>query len=157
MDQLWAPWRMTYIVKADEPGCFFCRDLAESRDEENLVVRRGRLCFCVMNRYPYNVGHLLVAPNAHKARLDQLEDAELLEVWTLTRDMQLLLERVMQPHGFNLGVNLGRVAGAGVEGHIHVHIVPRWNGDTNFMPVVADTKVLPEALSALHARLVAGA
>lgn len=157
MDQLWAPWRMVYIQKADEPGCFFCRDLAEARDAENLIVRRGTRCFCVMNRYPYNVGHLLVAPNAHKARLDQLDDAELLEFWTLTRDMQALLERVMQPQGFNLGVNLGRVAGAGVEGHIHLHIVPRWNGDTNFMPVVADTKVMPEALSALHARLVAGA
>ncbi len=157
MDQLWAPWRMTYIAKADEPGCFFCRDLAEARDAENLIVRRGPRCFCVMNRYPYNVGHLLVAPNAHKARLDQLDDAELLEFWTLTRDMQALLERVMQPQGFNLGVNLGRVAGAGVEGHIHLHIVPRWNGDTNFMPVVADTKVMPEALSTLLARLVAGA
>ncbi len=157
MDQLWAPWRMVYIQNADEPGCFFCRDLAEARDAEDLIVRRGTRCFCVMNRYPYNVGHLLIAPNAHKARLDQLDDAELLEFWTLTRDMQALLERVMQPQGFNLGVNLGRVAGAGVEGHIHLHIVPRWNGDTNFMPVVADTKVMPEALSALHARLVAGA
>jgi ATP adenylyltransferase len=148
---------MAYIAKADEPGCFFCRDLAESRDSENLVVRRGPRCFCVMNRFPYNVGHLLVAPNAHKARLDQLEDAELLEFWTLTRDMQALLERVMQPQGFNLGVNLGRVAGAGVEGHIHLHIVPRWTGDTNFMPVVAATKVRPEALAALHARLTSGA
>ncbi len=157
MDQLWAPWRMTYISKVDEPGCFFCRDLAEANDAENLIVRRGKRCFCVMNRFPYNVGHLLVAPNAHKARLDLLDDAELLEFWTLTRDMQGLLEKVMQPQGFNLGVNLGRVAGAGVEGHIHLHIVPRWNGDTNFMPVVADTKVMPEALSALHARLVAGA
>jgi len=157
VDQLWAPWRMVYIQNADEPGCFFCRDLAEARDAEDLIVRRGTRCFCVMNRYPYNVGHLLIAPNAHKARLDQLDDAELLEFWTLTRDMQALLERVMQPQGFNLGVNLGRVAGAGVEGHIHLHIVPRWNGDTNFMPVVADTKVMPEALSALHARLVAGA
>ena len=157
MDQLWAPWRMVYLQKADEPGCFFCRDLAERNDAENLVVRRGKTCFCVMNRYPYNVGHLLVAPMAHKARIDLLTDEEKVEVWTMASDMQALLDKVLAPHGYNLGVNLGRVAGAGVEGHLHLHIVPRWNGDTNFMPVVADTKVMPEALSALHARLVAGA
>ncbi|MBI5367697.1 MAG: HIT domain-containing protein [Planctomycetes bacterium] len=154
MRQLWAPWRIEYIREAGEPGCVFCRLLAENRDDANLIVVRRARTFALLNRYPYNSGHLMVAPLAHKGDLAALDDAETLELMRLLAEMQALLMRVMQPQGFNLGVNLGRVAGAGVLEHIHLHLVPRWNGDTNFMPVLDDVRVIPQALSELHALLV---
>ncbi len=154
IDQLWAPWRLSYIVTTKEPGpegCFLCRYAAEPRaDRENLVVARGRRTLTVLNRFPYNNGHLLVAPLAHKAGLEDLDDEELLEGMHVLRTMTGVLRRRMSAEGFNIGVNLGKVAGAGLPGHLHWHLVPRWSGDTNFMPVLANVNVIPQALDALY-------
>lgn len=158
-DQLWAPWRSAYIESAKESGdadkgaCFFCRYREESRDTENLVVSRSERTFVVMNRYPYNNGHLLIAPLAHKARLDELDDGELLECMQQLRTFVALYECLLQPHGFNIGANLGRPAGAGVPGHLHWHLVPRWSGDTNFMTVVDDVRVISQSLETLYGYL----
>ncbi|HUT35238.1 MAG TPA: HIT domain-containing protein [Planctomycetota bacterium] len=149
-DVIWAPWRMDYILEPRTDGCFLCAAVASGDDERDFVLERRERCFSIFNRFPYNNGHLLVAPNAHKADLAELDDAELLELVRLTRDAQQLLARAIQPHGFNVGINLGSCAGAGVPGHLHVHIVPRWNGDTNFMPVVGGTKVIVQSLEALY-------
>jgi ATP adenylyltransferase len=149
-DLIWAPWRLDYILEPKKDGCFLCDAVASREDERNLVLERREGCFSIFNRFPYNNGHILVAPNAHKGDLGALDDAELTGLIRLTRDTQQLLERAMTPHGFNIGVNLGQCAGAGVPGHLHVHIVPRWNGDTNFMPVVGGTKVIVQSLDALY-------
>jgi len=154
MDQLWAPWRLAYIAREPpKPGdddCFICRGLAEADDRKNLIVHRTRLGAVVLNRFPYNNGHLLVAPKAHKGRLDELTPAESLDLQeTLTR-VVTVLERLMKPEGFNVGLNLGKVAGAGLPGHLHWHVVPRWNGDTNFMPILADVRVISQSLDALY-------
>ena len=158
-DQLWAPWRLAYVAKdsAKAPGedCFICRGLAEQDDRKNQIVLRTPRSVVLLNRYPYNNGHLLVAPLGHVGRLDRLSADELLEVNETLRRMIAVLERVMKPDGFNVGVNLGKVAGAGLPGHVHWHIVPRWDGDTNFMPVVADVKVIAQSLEALYDLLAA--
>lgn len=165
-DPLWAPWRLAYILgdekkKASDrpapdlpsgadPDCFICRAAADdSADRENLVVHRGPHCLTVLNRYPYNNGHLLVAPYAHKARLGELSDDESLEAVRRLGEWVRIIEQSMNAEGFNLGLNLGRVAGAGLPGHLHWHVVPRWNGDTNFMPALAGIKVIPQSLDAL--------
>lgn len=157
-EQLWAPWRLQYILTTkEEPPCecFLCRYAkSPESDAENLVVSRGPLTFTVLNRFPYNNGHLLVAPLAHKASLAELSDAELLECMHALREMTELIRRLMSADGFNIGVNLGKVAGAGLPGHLHWHIVPRWNGDTNFMPVLADVNVVPQSLAVLRELLV---
>lgn len=157
-ETLWAPWRLNYIVNAVEKetgeqppdSCFLCRYRDDSRDAENYVVDRSEHSLIVLNRFPYNNGHLLIAPRAHKASLEQLGDAELFDLQIQLRRMVKLLSLVMGADGFNVGLNLGRVAGAGLPGHLHWHIVPRWNGDVNFMPVIADTKVIPQSLDALY-------
>jgi ATP adenylyltransferase len=153
-EQIWAPWRLSYIAgtKDHKPeGCFLCRYAAETTlDRENLVVARGRRTLTVLNRYPYNNGHLLVAPLAHKPNLEDLDDEELLEGMQALRSMTLLMRERMSAEGFNIGVNLGRIAGAGVPGHLHWHLVPRWSGDTNFMPVLANVNVIPQSLEALR-------
>jgi len=154
MDQLWAPWRLAYVAKegpapADD-ACFICRGLAESDDRKNLLVQRRPRCVVLLNKFPYNNGHLLVAPLRHIGRLDELTADELLEINETVRDMAGTLERLMKAEGFNVGVNLGRVAGAGLPAHIHWHIVPRWNGDTNFMPILGDVKVIVQSLDALY-------
>jgi ATP adenylyltransferase len=144
--QLWAPWRLEYVQHADADGrCIFCAALAGD-DEEHLVVRRARTAFVVVNRFPYASGHLMVAPVRHEGAFDGLADAEALELHQLASAAIVALGAVYGPDGFNLGWNLGRVAGAGVVDHVHLHVVPRWSGDTNFMPVLADVKVLPEHL-----------
>ena len=157
MDTLWAPWRLTYIKKAGAggDGCFLCDHLAAKRDRKHLILTRGKTCYVILNRYPYNVGHLLIAPRAHKADLSELTKGELLDLMLMTRRMTALLGRVLKAQGHNIGVNLGRVSGAGVPGHLHLHVVPRWSGDTNFMPVIGATKVMPEALDTLYGRLKA--
>jgi len=137
-------------------GCIFCEKPAQGRDEENLIVWRGETCFVILNRFPYNNGHFMVAPYRHVARLDELTGEETLELWRLVSVGISVIEGTMNPDGFNVGINLGRAAGAGVEDHIHVHVVPRWEGDTNFMPVLADTKVIPEHLAATWRRLREG-
>ncbi|RJP79297.1 MAG: HIT domain-containing protein [Candidatus Zixiibacteriota bacterium] len=147
--RLWAPWRMKYIEAAsrgEETGCFLCENPRQPDGEENLVLYRGRHCFVIMNLYPYNNGHLMVAPYRHVGDLAELTPEELQEGAAQVQLCVEVLREVMHPHGFNIGANLGRVAGAGVEDHLHLHIVPRWSGDTNFMPVVADTKVVSESL-----------
>jgi ATP adenylyltransferase len=134
------------------PGddCFICRGIAGGDDRANLLVHRSALSVVVLNRFPYNNGHLLVAPNSHKGRPDELSPEELLDLQLVLRKMLGILEKRMSPDGFNVGLNLGKVAGAGLPGHLHWHIVPRWNGDTNFMPVLADTRVIPQSLEALY-------
>jgi ATP adenylyltransferase len=154
MDHLWAPWRLAYVANAKPPSeadpCFICQGLAEEEDRRHLIVRRTPLSVVVLNRFPYNNGHLLVAPRAHKGSLDALTTEELLDCMETLRQMIRLLDQRMQPEGYNIGLNLGRVAGAGLPGHLHWHIVPRWQGDTNFMPALADVKVMPQALDALY-------
>ncbi|MBM4037868.1 MAG: HIT domain-containing protein [Planctomycetes bacterium] len=150
LDLIWAPWRMDYILEPRTDGCFLCAAVASGEDARNFVLERRQSCFSIFNRFPYNNGHLLVAPNAHKADLAALDDVELAELMRLTRDTQLLLAKAINPHGFNIGINLGTCAGAGVPGHLHIHIVPRWNGDTSFMPVLGGTKVIVQSLEALY-------
>jgi ATP adenylyltransferase len=151
--QLWAPWRLEYIKQADEQsGCVFC-EAAAGDDEERLVVHRGELAFVLLNKFPYSSGHLMVAPYRHVGELAGLTEEEALEVHRLAVQGVAALGEVYGPEGHNLGWNLGRVAGAGVVDHIHLHVVPRWAGDTNFMPVLADVKVLPEHLSETRHRL----
>ncbi len=155
MDHLHAPWRIEYILvpKPKQDRSLFTRIVQSDDDEGNHVLARGRTCFAMLNAYPYNGGHLMVVPYKQTADFNDLSDQELLELWHLTRRCLNALKRTMNPDGFNLGINLGRVAGAGVEEHLHLHVVPRWNGDTNFMPVLADTSVIPEALRDVAARL----
>jgi len=146
-EQLWAPWRIRYILESKkEEGCFLCNAGASRDDRASLVVYRGKLSFCILNRYPYNNGHLLVAPYAHKADLADLGGDECVDLMNSIVVMQRRLGRAMKPDGYNIGLNIGRTSGAGLPGHLHFHVVPRWEGDTNFMPVLADTKVIPQAL-----------
>ena len=153
MDTLWAPWRMEYIRQPKTGGCFLCANFRSSEDRANLVLHRGETCGLVMNRYPYNNGHLMVAPYRHIASMHEMTDAERLEMMRLSDRGIAALRSVVRPDGFNLGINLGRVAGAGLETHLHLHIVPRWSGDTNFMPVVGHTKIVPQALEDLGDQL----
>jgi ATP adenylyltransferase len=151
--QLWAPWRLEYIQGADEQeGCLFCR-VVPAADEEALVVHRGRHAFVLLNKYPYASGHLMVAPYRHEGEFGDLSADEALEVHRLASAALGALAEAMRPQGFNLGWNLGRIAGAGVVDHVHLHVVPRWAGDTNFMPVLADVKVLPETLEDTRTKL----
>lgn len=151
---LWAPWRIEYIRGEKENECFLCRMLAENNDRENLILFRGDTCSVVMNRYPYTSGHLMVCPNRHVADFCDLTKEEDGEMSRLTRMAVNALRTVMQPEGFNIGINLGSAAGAGLKDHIHRHIVPRWVGDTNFMAVTGDTHVVPESLSTTYDLLV---
>jgi len=156
MDQIWAPWRIEYILNAGKGGCILCQKPKEDKDEPNLILYRAEGNFIILNLFPYNPGHLMVSPYRHIAHLEDLTEAESKEHFDIVKLSIKLLTAVMKPAGFNVGVNLGRVAGAGIEDHIHTHIVPRWQGDTNFMPVVASTKVLPEALAATYNKLKLG-
>ena len=155
---LWAPWRMEYLrslrEETEDSGCFFCRYLAQpEQDQANLVVWRGQNCFVVMNRFPYTNGHLLVAVNSHVGDPLALEPAEASELASTTWQVVDLLRAVLDPEGFNVGTNLGHAAGAGVPDHLHTHVVPRWGGDTNYMAVLGDTRVVPDSLTALYAQL----
>ena len=153
--QLWAPWRLEYVGSAgDQQGCIFCRALAGS-DEDGLVVRRGARAFVLLNKFPYASGHLMVAPVRHVGEFTELEEAEVLELHRLAGQGLGALAETYAPQGFNLGWNLGRIAGAGVTDHVHLHVVPRWAGDTNFMPVLADVKVLPEHLAESRRKVTA--
>ncbi len=146
-DNLWAPWRFQYISDtAKNEGCVFCETCQSNDDQSNLIVYRGERTFVIMNKFPYNNGHLLIVPCQHTSDMSTLDDAERLEVFRLMALSQQVLTDVMNPQGFNFGMNLGRLAGAGITDHLHVHIVPRWGGDTNFMPIVGHTKVISEAL-----------
>ncbi|MDI6732785.1 MAG: HIT domain-containing protein [Planctomycetota bacterium] len=155
MKQLWAPWRSSYInIKPQHrKRCFLCSALKDNNDEKNLVVARGKRCFVMLNLFPYNAGHLLVAPVKHKADLEDLSQEEIQELFGLTIKMKKVLTRILKPEGFNIGFNIGSVAGAGLLSHIHLHLVPRWGGDTNFMPVLSGTKVISQSLLDLYRKL----
>ena len=143
---IWAPWRIEYILGNKDEECFLCRMFAEENDRENLVLRRGKTCAVVMNRYPYTGGHLMVAPYRHLEHLQDMTPEERVEITNLSIEAVEILKTALKPDGLNLGYNLGAAAGAGLKDHIHQHIVPRWTGDTNFMPVIGDTRVMPQAL-----------
>ena len=154
-DQLWAPWRLEYVRRADEEAeCIFCL-ARDGDDEERLVVHRGQHAFVLLNKFPYASGHLMVAPTRHVGQLGALSTEEALEIHTLAVRGLDVLASTLGPQGYNLGWNLGRIAGAGVVDHVHLHVVPRWAGDTNFMPVLADVKVLPEHLTETRRKLAA--
>lgn len=154
MDRLFTPWRLPYVIQAstDVAGCIFC-DALVNVERDPLVVHRGARCFVILNKYPYNNGHLMIVPNRHVGRLVDLSPDELAEFSLLTQAAERVLTAAYHPHGFNMGLNLGKSAGAGVLDHLHMHVVPRWNGDTNFMTIVGETRVLPEELSEAGARL----
>ena len=167
MNKLWAPWRIKFIKIRKIKGCIFCirpflyKDkeglsfrIKGKKDKNSFIIKKSRHSFAMLNIYPYNNGHIMVSPFRHVKDLKGLNDAELLDIMKLTRDMQALLEKKLKPHGFNIGINTGKAAGAGYKGHLHIHIVPRWKGDSNFMPVVADTKVMPQSLEELYKTLV---
>jgi ATP adenylyltransferase len=147
MERLWAPWRMTYITEEPRPGCFFCRAINEPDDPDSeLVLWRPEGGIVVLNKFPYNPGHVMVAPAAHKPSFEDLDPAESTTVMTILGRTLKVLGQELKPEGFNVGANLGRVAGAGIPDHVHLHVVPRWNGDTNFMPVLAEVKIINEHL-----------
>ena len=153
---LWAPWRAEYIHsfgKKPEKGCIFCLKSDRKKDRENLIVYRGKCVFVIMNRYPYNNGHLMVVPCRHVADPSDLSAVENHALWDALLLCKVAIKRLFKPAGFNIGMNLGRCAGAGIEGHCHIHIVPRWNGDTNFMPVFGNVKVVSEGLFKTYDRL----
>ncbi|OPX86346.1 MAG: AP-4-A phosphorylase [Pelotomaculum sp. PtaB.Bin104] len=153
MQQIWAPWRMVYIGGDHDDKCIFCKILESDNDGENLVLFRDDKTFVLMNRYPYTNGHVMVVPKRHVGDVDELTDEEMLELFKNTQKMIKAL-RSFNPEGFNVGINMGRIAGAGVPGHVHIHVVPRWGGDTNFMPVLGDVRVISESLEATYQKLM---
>jgi ATP adenylyltransferase len=154
MKRLWAPWRMEYITEEPRPGCLFCRVIEHPDDKDaELVVWRPVGAVVMLNKFPYNAGHAMVAPAAHKAGLEDLDDDETRDLMRGLRRTITVLRASLHPEGFNIGANIGRVAGAGMPDHVHLHVVPRWNGDTNFMPVLADVKVVNEHLLQTAAKL----
>jgi len=156
MDQLWAPWRMDLIEKGQAPdGCIFCRLPKAADDRENLILGRTASAFAILNKFPYNNGHLMVVPRTHTGELGKLSREEYAELDEALRTSIRLVGAAYKAQGYNVGMNLGQVAGAGIADHLHWHVVPRWNGDTNFMPIIGDTRVLPEALDTTYDRLTA--
>jgi len=155
LKNLWAPWRLAFIIEEKKNTCIFCEKSKENDDQKNLIFERRRSVFGILNRYPYNAGHLMIAPYRHIKDIDELTEEEWRETLELLRDSINVLKRAMSPEGFNIGFNVGRAAGAGYD-HIHLHVVPRWNGDTNFMPVLSDTKVIPEHLQETYRKLREG-
>ncbi len=157
MENLWAPWRMAYIApKTPQPqGCVFCIQPADDRDAERYILHRGEHCFMMLNLYPYNNGHLMIAPYQHVGTIEKLDAATLTDLMEQAQLALRALSLTMKPEGFNMGINEGKVAGAGFADHVHLHVVPRWNGDTNFMPVLADVKVIPEHLDDVYKQLKA--
>lgn len=153
MKNLWAPWRQEYIL-SEKKGCIFCHAIEADNgdDDKNLIVYRGKECFLILNKFPYNYGHVMISPNKHKCDVDELDDREMLEIMRLIGRTKAALREYLKPEGFNIGANVGKAAGAGAQ-HLHFHVVPRWVGDTNFMPVTSETKVISEHLSELLAGL----
>lgn len=153
MDKLWAPWRSKYIYLRKRKGCIFCVNAKEKHDRNHYVIARSKHAFAMLNIYPYNTGHVMVAPYRHVGGLDRLSDAELLDVMKLVNETKVTIDKRLKPHGYNIGANYGKVGGAGFAGHVHIHIVPRWAGDTNFMPIVGQTKIVSESLDAVFKAL----
>ena len=154
MDYLWTPWRYRYVTEAaSEPGCVFCRIVESTNDEANLVVYRGEQNFVVLNRYPYTSGHAMVLPFQHSATLEALDEDTAGEMMRLTQRLETAIRKLYRPEGVNIGMNIGKAAGAGVADHIHMHVLPRWTADSNFAAVIGETRVLPEELSVTWKRL----
>ncbi len=156
MKKLWAPWRVKYLsaIGKKQKGCVFCRMLRQNKDRQNLIFARSRYAFAVLNLYPYNNGHVLVMPLRHVADWDRMPAVERTDLLELLIRTEKLLKKVLKPEGFNIGMNVGKAAGAGFPGHLHIHVVPRWHGDVNFMPVLSETKVISQSLATLHGLLV---
>jgi ATP adenylyltransferase len=153
MKKIWAPWRSRFIYDRKRKGCIFCNALSSGKDEKSFILKRTKLSFAILNIYPYNNGHIMIAPKRHKPSLTKLTKEELTDLMLLLNESTEAITKVLKPDGYNIGVNIGKVAGAGFPGHIHIHIVPRWGGDTNFMPVLSHTKVISESLNSLYKRL----
>lgn len=153
MEKLWAPWRMEYILAEKTDGCILCQKPAQDNDEANYILYRGQKNYIILNKYPYNSGHLMIVPYRHFASLEELTPEERNEHLEMVSRAMAVLRRELNPEGFNTGMNIGKAAGAGIDDHIHTHIVPRWQGDTNFMPVISDTRVIPEALAETYRKL----
>ena len=151
--QIWAPWRIKYILKDKPDGCIFCEKLNEDDDEKNYIIERGTNSFSILNLYPYNNGHIMVVPNKHTSGIDDLDDNTLSEMMNLVKRSIKSLKNSLQPEGFNVGANIGKIAGAGIEDHVHIHIVPRWSADTNFMPILSNTDVIPEGLDETYNKI----
>ncbi|MFC1808203.1 HIT domain-containing protein [Candidatus Omnitrophota bacterium] len=154
MKKLWAPWRSKFIYSRKKKGCIFCAAKNAKSQEKHFVVKKTKSSFSILNIYPYNTGHMMVAPKRHVSRLDLLAKAETSDLMALVNKTTKALDKLLKPKGYNIGVNIGAAAGAGFPGHVHIHIVPRWNGDTNFMPVLSETKVISESLDSLYERLI---
>ena len=152
MDKLWAPWRKGYITLKKPKGCIFC-EKPKFKDDKSYIITRSKFSFSMLNIFPYNNGHLMVAPFKHTKDLNKLNDEELLDLLKLLRKSCDLLDKALKPEGYNIGINVGEISGAGYAGHLHIHIVPRWKSDTNFMPVITDTKVIPESLDSVYRKL----
>jgi ATP adenylyltransferase len=155
MKQLWAPWRIDYILSKKEDTCIFCTMPSEQKDRDNLILQRGKHNYVIMNRYPYSGGHLMVVPYMHTSTLEGLNEETLSEMMMLTKSSLAHLTEVMRPEGFNTGLNIGTAAGAGIKEHLHMHLVPRWGGDSNFMAVMDEIRVIPEHLLATYDKLLA--
>ena len=157
MERLWSPWRMQYMTEgasgSGKSGCVFCEHLADPDDEQDNILWRGNEAFVLLNAFPYNTGHVMVAPNAHVGDLEEMEADVRAEMMELVTRSSHVIRSAMGAHGFNIGINMGSAAGAGIPGHLHIHVVPRWEGDTNFMPVIGETKVLPEMIADTYAKL----
>ena len=159
MNRLWAPWRINYVSAIKETSakrykkCLFCRLLKAKNDKKNLIVTRSKFSFSILNKFPYNNGHVMVAPLRHVADIEDLKDSEVLDLFNLVLSSKVALKKILKPHGYNIGLNLGKISGAGIEKHLHVHIVPRWLGDINFMPTVASTRVISQSLDELYRKL----
>lgn len=156
MDRLWAPWRIKYVGRKRRKGCIFCKVLKEKNDKKNFIVWRSRHCFVILNAFPYNNGHVMIVPNRHLKSLEDLGEEELLDINKVLIKIKSLIKKVLKPGGFNIGMNIGKVAKAGVDSHLHTHLVPRWLGDVNYMPVLADTKVVSQSLQELYKNLIKG-
>ncbi len=153
MDRLWAPWRIKYVSRKKQRGCVFCKALKERKDKKNFIVLRSKHCFAILNTYPYNNGHVMIVPKRHVKSLEALTAAELLDMNKVLIKIKSTLKIILNPGGFNIGMNVGKVAGAGIANHIHTHIVPRWLGDINCMPIIANTKVVSQSLEELYIKL----
>jgi len=153
LKRLWAPWRVEYILGEKESKCIFCEKPKQEKDEDNYILFRGKRCLVMLNAYPYNNGHLMIAPYRHIDSVEDLEDNEARETMEILSRMITLLKKVLHPQGFNVGMNLGSVAGAGIVNHLHLHLVPRWKGDTNFMPLISNTKIISESLRKTYQKL----
>ncbi|MCF7874969.1 MAG: HIT domain-containing protein [Candidatus Omnitrophica bacterium] len=153
MDKLWAPWRIKYVSQKKDSGCLFCKINKQKKDKKNHIILRSLHCFVVLNRYPYNNGHLLVTPYRHTSDFEKLKKEEIFDIYKVMIKIKKMVKKVLQPDGFNLGLNIGETAGAGITEHLHFHLVPRWRGDTNFMPVLSETKIISQSLDDLYNKL----